>query len=74
MTNVNHSVSLLRLIKDKIDHSDIGEVSGEMAKHISEGAYEVGTYVELVSLACFNIEVVLTSIRAMVDQFNRITG
>lgn len=50
------------------------DVSGSMAQHISNGAYEIAAYVELVSVMCFNVEVALSSVQALSEQLNRITG
>lgn len=74
MTNVKHAVELLKLIQDKVENDKELNISGQMAMHISEGAYEAARYVELVSLACYNIEVGLTTVRALSEQFNKITG
>lgn len=74
LATVNLSVSLLDLIKDKLNNDKEMVISGQMAKHISQGAYEVASYVELVSLVCFNIEVALTSVQNLSKQFNSITG
>jgi len=73
-SNVKHAVSLLGLIRDKVEHDKELNISGQMAMHISEGAYEAARYVELVSLACYNIEVGLTTVRNLSEQFNKITG
>lgn len=74
LSNVRHAVSLLDLIKDKLEKDPSMDVSGSMAQHISNGAYEIAAYVELVSVMCFNVEVALSSVQALSEQLNRITG
>lgn len=73
-SNVKHAVSLLALINDKVKNDKELNISGQMAMHISEGAYEAARYVELVSVACYNVEVALTTVRNLSEQFNKITG
>lgn len=74
MNNVNHAVSLLDLIKTKLKEDENMAVSGAMAKHLSEGAYEVALFVEQVSMTCFAIDVALNVTQELAKQFNRITG
>lgn len=72
--SVQQAVSLLDLIHERIQSDDSMDVSGAMAKHISEGAYETASFVELVSVSCYNTETALTCVRELAEQFKRITG
>jgi hypothetical protein len=69
LNQVNHATELLRLLKEKLEAKELADVSGDMAKHISEGSYEVAKYIELTSLLTFNIEVAVTTVKSMADQF-----
>lgn len=74
LSQVNHATDLLRLLKEKIDTNEIEIVSGEMAKHISEGAYEAAKYIELVSISNFNTEVAVTCVKSLAEQLKKAFG
>lgn len=61
---VDKSVELLNLIILNSE-SEIKNISGSAAINISKGAYEVGKYVELISIYRFKSEQLLTSINRL---------
>lgn len=68
---VNSSATItgiLKLIKGKMEKNEIDVISGQAAKNISEGSYQVAKYLEIVSLVMFNVEVYLGCVNVMSDQ------
>jgi len=72
LTKVTTVSELLRLLKEKLENKELDDVSSDMAKHVSEGAYEVAKYIELVSLLSFNGEVAVTCVDSIVEQLNNL--
>lgn len=70
---VSQTTELLGLLKTKLEDKELDNVSGDMAKHISEGAYECGKYVELVSVLSFQSDQLVASIKAISDQLEEVT-
>lgn len=69
VNSVSHACELLKLLREKLNNKELGDVSGDMAKHISEGAYEVARYVELVSVLCFASEVAVSCAASIATKF-----
>lgn len=59
---------ILGLIKDKIEKNELDIISGQAAKNISEGSFQVAKYLEVVSLVMFNVEVYVGCVDVMADQ------
>ena len=74
LNQVNHASELLKLLKEKLEANELHVVSGDMAKHIANGAYEAACYIEMVSMYTFASEVMLSCVNALAEQFERITG
>lgn len=72
-SHVQHAVNMLALIQKGLDSNEKITLSGPMARHISEGAYEIAKFVETVSLMCYNVEVAITCMNALADQLKTIT-
>lgn len=72
MQGTNQTVELLKLIKDKLDNDKEIVLSAEVAKGISEGAFEIAKYIELVALVTFNVETAIAVSAGIVEQFSRI--
>lgn len=62
-TQTTRCVDMLKLISERINRGDIDDVSPEVAKSLSEGAYEVGRYVEYVAIYAYHTESALACIR-----------
>lgn len=74
LSQVNHASELLKLLNDKLLNKEFNIVSGEVAKNISMGAYEVAKYVELISILTFSTEVAVSCVNALANQFKKITN
>ena len=74
LNQVNHASELLKLLKEKLEANELHVVSGDMAKHIANGAYEAARYIEMVTMYTFASEVILSCVNALAEQFERITG
>lgn len=74
LASVAHASELLGLLKKKLDEKELDGVSGDMAKHISEGAYECGKYVELVAVLAFQSDALITSVSGISNQLEEVTG
>ncbi len=74
LSQVNHASELLKLINEKLLKNEFDIVSGEVAKNISMGAYEVAKYVELISVLTFSTEVAVSCVNALAEQFKKITN
>lgn len=73
MAGVTHATDLLALLKDKLEKNELEGVSGDMAKHIAEGAFECGKYVELVSILVYHGDSVLASVESISNQLDDVT-
>ena len=69
---VDLSASLLRTIRENIENNKTQTVSGDMAKHIADGAYVVARYVELASTIVYATETALASVKSLADQFAKL--
>lgn len=68
LASVNHASGLLSLLKDKLEDKSLDGVSGDMAKHLAQGAYECGKYVELISILIYHGESASSSVKAIAEQ------
>lgn len=69
---VDLSASLLRTIRENIENNKTQTVSGDMAKHIADGAYVVARYVELASSVVYATETALASVKSLAIQFAKL--
>ena len=53
---------LLDLVKHRLDTGDIKDISGQIAKNLSIGAFEVGKYVETIAVFGYYTEAALASV------------
>lgn len=71
-SEIQRAADMLALIKGRLDSGDIDNVSGQTAKNLAEGAYEVAKYAEYMSLYAYFMETVTASIKNMTEQFETI--
>lgn len=72
VSEVQKACDMLKLINARISEGEISSVSGQAAKNLAEGAYEVGKYVEYMALYAYFVESVLASIKNTSEQFEKI--
>lgn len=63
---------MLDLIKKRVDANDIVTVSGATAKNLSEGAYEVAKYVEIVAMYGYFVDTALGSVNNIAEQMKEL--
>ena len=61
------AVKMLGLVRERLDRGDIENVSPMVAKKLSEGAYEVASYLEYMGVYSYYLETALGSIQATSD-------
>ena len=64
---VNECAELLKLIVKQSEQEDFSEVSGPVALDLSNGAYEVGFWVELVSIYQYRIEQAIQAVKLQTE-------
>lgn len=69
---VKKSIDLLQVIVEDTEKNGIAQVSGNAAMNISQGAYELGKYVEFVSIYRFRIEQMVSTIRKLVTKLEEV--
>lgn len=74
ISEVQKAADMLALIKGRLDNGDIGSVSGQVARNLAEGAYEVAKYAEYMALYGYFVETALMSIRYTAEQLEQIFG
>lgn len=72
LAKVNETVQLLDLIKERITSGDVSDVSAVVAKNISEGAFEVGKFIEAFSIHSYHVETVLVSVNELARQLKEL--
>lgn len=70
--SVKKSVDLLKIIVDDTRTNGIAKVSGNAAMNISQGAYELGKYVEFISIYRFRVEQVVSTIEKLLKKLDEI--
>ena len=70
--SVKKSVDLLTIIVDDTRNNGIAQVSGNAALNVSQGAYELGKYIEFVALYRYRVEQAVASACKLTDDLNRI--
>lgn len=70
--SVKKSVDLLDIIIQDTQNNGIAKVSGAAAMNISEGAYQIGKYVEFISLYRYRVEQALASVGKLVETLDRV--
>lgn len=73
LASVNHASELLSLLKDKLEKRELDGVSADMAKHIAEGAFECGKYVELISILVYHSENAVACVNGLATQLDELT-
>jgi len=68
VSEVNKTTGMLELIRSRMATEDIGAASPQMAKNISEGAYEVAKFVESMSIHGYHVETAISSVNSMAEQ------
>lgn len=69
---VNNSCDSLDIIIRNLQTDGVGNVSGNSAKNISEGAYEVAKYVEFVSAFRYNTEQAIVAVEKLFETVDRV--
>lgn len=67
--NIDKTTSLLNIIIDESNNS-ISNISGNAAKNIAEGAYEIAKFIELVSIYRFKSEQAIVTIGSLIKVLN----
>lgn len=70
--SVKKAVDLLDIIIKDTQTNGIAKVSGAAAMNISEGAYELGKYVEFISIYRFRVEQAIASVSKLVETLERV--
>lgn len=69
---VNNSCDSLDIIIRNLQTQGVSNVSGNSAKNISEGAYEVAKYVEFVSAFRYNTEQAIVAVEKLFETVDRV--
>lgn len=69
---VDKTVSMLDLIRERLTDGNINDLSGQVAKNLSEGAYEVAKFVESISIHGYHIETAVSSVNSIAEQLKAI--
>ena len=72
MESVRKSVDMLDMVIKSVESKGITNVSGAAAMNISQGAYELGKYVELISIYAFRVEQMVKSTESLMETVKRI--
>lgn len=67
IAEASRCVDLLATVRERIEDKDIQGVSSAVAKQLSEGAYEVGRYIEYVAIYSYYVESTLSSVRGTAE-------
>jgi hypothetical protein len=70
--SVKKCVDLLDIIVQDTQHNGIAKVSGAAAMSISEGAYEIGKYVEFIAIYRYRVEQAIASATKLVQTLERV--
>lgn len=68
VAEINKTTGMLELIRSRMATEDIGSASPQMAKNLSEGAYEVAKFVEVMSIHGYYVETAISSVNSMAEQ------
>lgn len=68
VADVQKTVDMLGLVKARLEDSTISDVSGQMAKNLSEGAYEIAKFVEAMSLNGYLVDTALGMTHNLAEQ------
>lgn len=71
-SSVNESVRLLDLVVKQVESQDMDKVSGNAAMNISQGAYELGKYVEFISIYRYRVEQMNSCCNKLVEKLENI--
>lgn len=70
---VNRASEMLKLISRRLDKGDIEDVSGQVARNLAEGAYEVAKFVEYLAIFGYYMETILASIHNTAEMLGQQT-
>lgn len=71
-TGVKKSTDLLDIIVHDVQTKGMNSISGNAAMNISEGAYELGKYVEFISIYCYRTEQLVTTVLKLMETIERV--
>lgn len=63
-------VTILDTIIERVSKGDINNVSGQSAMNLSEGAYEIGKYIEFISIFNYKLEQATSTVTKLLEQLN----
>lgn len=68
LSEVKRSVELLDLVRQRSEEGSIEKISGPMAKHLADGAYEIASYVENTVIYGYHLETITSTVRNLALQ------
>lgn len=68
LSEVKRSVELLDLVRKRSEEGSIEKISGPMAKHLADGAYEIASYVENTVIYGYHLETITSTVRNLATQ------
>ena len=68
LSEVKRSVELLDLVRKRSEEGSIEKISGPMAKHLADGAYEIASYVENTVVYGYHLETITSTVRNLAVQ------
>ena len=68
LSEVKRSVELLDLVRKRSEEGSIDKISGPMAKHLADGAYETASYVENTVVYGYHLETITSTVRNLATQ------
>ena len=71
--NIQRVADILGLVKARLDAGDIPEMSQQVARNLSEGAFEVAKYAEYMSMYGYFLESSLSCVKGIADKFEQLT-
>lgn len=72
--SIQKTVQLLDIIIKNVESKGITNVSGNSAKNISEGAYEIGKLVEFIAVFRFKTDTILKSIESLLQTIDKLAA
>jgi hypothetical protein len=70
--SVKKATDLLQIIVDQSRKDGIDKISGASAMNISTGAYELGKYVEFISIYCFKVDQLIHTTNVLMKQLDEV--
>ncbi len=68
--SVDQCVKLLELVVKRTEENSVEKISGETAKNIAVGAFEIGKCIELVALSRFKVQQFIIAVDNTIEELN----